>query len=148
MDSDVTDLFLKNILCFTVVNSGTIKVLNLYINKYFSCSKIITECKLLQQVNADRNNTTTVCPSSCNDTLKFINKMGKQTKNLNYSLGAKWFIYIINATVLLAGCFGNFIVIYALGIRKEKVTIFNLFLSNTCIVALFSLLKQHFANIF
>ena len=57
------------------------------------------------------------------------------TQLIKISLGSNWFICIISVAVLLAGCFGNFFVIYSLGIRKEKVTKLNLFIStNTSIV--------------
>ena len=101
--------------------------------------QFITICILVvitSQVNADGNNfdMEEYCESS------FVKKHNPK----KISLGEKWCVYISNVTVLIAGCCGNFVVIYSLVIRKEKVTKFNLFNLNTCIVALFLLLKQHF----
>ena len=100
---------------------------------------------ITSQVNADGNNTTILCPyrNYSNDTLQFSIQ-----KYHNFSLVAKWFIYIINATVLLAGCFGNFIVIYALGIQKKKVPYLIFFFQIHVLFPSFYCSKQHFNNIF
>ena len=105
---------------------------------------------VVSQVNSDENNSMALCQSSSNHTVKINSTNVKRYNIWNFSLGVKWFNYIINTTVFIAGCFGNFLVIYVLGIRKGKVIMFISFLSNIHITALtlamFILLKMHFIN--
>ena len=81
---------------------------------------IIIAVAMAAQANAMTNNTTTLSQSG-NQTVQIDTTKGTFSNFWDFSFGVKWLNYVLNAIVFVAGCFGNFIVIYVLGFQKAKV---------------------------